>query len=246
MKKSLLEKFIGKYHLGGATEKALIVSLPDNALEVNFVTEDQHLAGTVSAIIPDGLPEGEYPVFSSSHLSKLLSLLDHDPVPSIITKIRDDVTVPIAVEFSEGTTKVSFPLANIKNMPSTLDEVTLPDEAALQFTVDAEFINKFNRAVGILSEVAYFSIISKKSGVFVIVGDPSTNSNKITLEITPLSPVNEFSAIKFFAKYVKDILTANKDMTGIVTVYTEGIMQLQFKDDSFNSKYYLTEMTGTS
>ena len=244
MQKSLLEKFINKYHLGGATEQVLIESLPFNKLQVNFVTGDQHLAGKVTAIISDGFPEGEYPIFNSSKLSSMLGLLDINPIPSVVTRTRDDIVTPVIIEFEEGTTKVSFPLANRKNMPEILDSVELPTDYALRFKVDADFINKFSRAVGILSDIASFSIISKKTGVFIVVGAPASNTNKITLQITPLSSVNEFSTIKFFAKYVRDILVANKELSGIVTLYTEGILKLEFADDTFASEYYLTEMTG--
>ena len=53
--------------------------------------------------------------------------------------------------------------------------------------------------------------------------------------------------ISFSAKYLKEILTANKEATSVVLkVSTQGISHVEFKIDDFNAKYFLVEQQLTA
>jgi hypothetical protein len=53
--------------------------------------------------------------------------------------------------------------------------------------------------------------------------------------------------ISFSAKYLKEILTANKEATAVVLkVSTQGISHVEFKIDDFTAKYYLVEQQLTA
>jgi len=53
--------------------------------------------------------------------------------------------------------------------------------------------------------------------------------------------------ISFSAKYLKEILTANKEATSAtLKVSTAGLAHTEFKIDDFTSKYYLVEVQLTA
>lgn len=53
--------------------------------------------------------------------------------------------------------------------------------------------------------------------------------------------------ISFSAKYLKEILTANKEATSaVLKVSTQGLAHIQFKIDDFTASYYLVEQQLTA
>ena len=72
--KRILNNFIDRYHLNGAIEKVKWVS-DGNSLKARFINDSQNLVGDI--FLDDfKFHKGEFGIYSTSTLSKLLNILD--------------------------------------------------------------------------------------------------------------------------------------------------------------------------
>ena len=75
------------------------------------------------------------------------------------------------------------------------------------------------------------------------IGYSSISTNRVTFTATK-SYDAVVKPISFSAKYLKEILTANKEATSAkLKVSTDGLANVQFQIDDFICKYYLVEIS---
>ena len=96
MNKSKLERFIQKYNLGGAVERA-IWTFKNNKLSTTFVTSDKSLLGKVSVdnFIFEDVKLG---VYSTNQLQRLLNVVG-DNIDISLTKANKSA---VSLKISEG------------------------------------------------------------------------------------------------------------------------------------------------
>jgi len=230
MEKIKFDGFINRYNLGGEIESVMVKSDKKN-LSVRMISDDKTLLGDVSVVETD-FPEGEFGIYTTSQLKGLLSVLDNAISVEEVTG---------ALKFSDKGTKVQYMLAAPSVIPSVPDLKALPP-FDVEITVDDEFINKFIKSKGALSDADTFTFISKNGKSEIVLGYSSINSNRISIGVT--AKVNgDVEPIAFSAKYLKAILTANKgSKSSSLKISSKGLSHVNFVDGDYTSNYYLVEI----
>ena len=235
MQKSKLDKFIQKYNLGGNVNSVKWNS-DGSTLSTSFVTPDKSLLGNVK-------------VDKFSFDSAELGIYQTDQLKSLIGVLGDDISLDLT---SAGDRAVSL---NVKNGAISIDYVlsdlsVIPDPPALkrlpefgtQIKLDTKFINTFVKGKSALSDIDSFTILNGKSGVEVVIGYSSTNTNRVNIPVeTTSSDLNK--PISFNANLFKEVLVANRECTSaVLEVSNEGLAKVNFKVDDYDSTYFVVAM----
>ena len=230
MNKSKFDGFINRYNLGGEIESVMIKS-DDKNLSVRMISDDKTLLGDVSVVESD-FPNGEFGIYTTSQLKGLLSVLDEAISVEEVTG---------AVKFSDKGTKVQYMLAAPSVIPAVPDLKALPPFDA-EITLNDDFINKFIKSKGALSDADTFTFTSKAGKSEIILGYSSINSNRISIDVATNS-TEDVEPIAFSAKYLKAILMANKgSKTSSLKISSKGLSHVSFVDGDYTSNYYLVEI----
>jgi hypothetical protein len=238
MEKSKLERFIGKYNLGGACESVTWKSDGDT-LSVRSMSDDKNVLTEITAENM-GFPEGEFCVYDTKRLRSMLNVLG-DAI-TIEPNISNDKVTGLHV--TDGGTKATVVLADASVIP-TVPELKAVPPMNVVIQLDEKFINTFVRAKGALNEVETFTVISNGTDntASVILGHSNNNTNRITITATTTTK-HKLDAISFSANYLREILTANKDAkNGTLELSSKGLSVVRFDVDGFTSKYYLVQIT---
>jgi len=230
MNKSKFDGFINRYNLGGEIESVMIKS-DDSNLSVRMISDDKTLLGDVTVVESD-FPNGEFGIYTTSQLKGLLSVLDEAISVEEVTG---------AVKFSDKGTKVQYMLAAPSVIPAVPDLKALPP-FNVEVTLNDDFINKFIKSKGALSDADTFTFTSKAGKSEIILGYSSINSNRISIDVTTNS-TEDIEPIAFSAKYLKAILMANKgSKTSSLKISSKGLSHVSFTDGDYTSNYYLVEI----
>ena len=235
MQKSKLDKFIQKYNLGGNVNSVKWKS-NGSTLSTSFVTPDKSLLGNVK-------------VDKFSFDSAELGIYQTDQLKSLIGVLGDDISLDLT---SAGDRAVSL---NVKNGAISIDYVlsdlsVIPDPPALkrlpefgtQIKLDTKFINTFVKGKAALSDIDSFTILNGKSGVEVVIGYSSTNTNRVNIPVETTSS-NLEKPISFNANLFKEVLVANRECTSaVLEVSNEGLAKVNFKVDDYDSTYFVVAM----
>ena len=235
MQKSKLDRFIQKYNLGGNVNSVKWKS-NGSILSTSFVTPDKSLLGNVK-------------VDKFSFDSAELGIYQTDQLKSLIGVLGDDISLDLT---SAGDRAVSL---NVKNGAISIDYVlsdlsVIPDPPALKrlpefgtkIKLDTKFINTFVKGKAALSDIDTFTILNGKSGVEVVIGYSSTNTNRVNIPVETTSS-NLEKPISFNANLFKEVLVANRECTSaVLEVSNEGLARVNFKVDDYDSTYYVVAM----
>jgi hypothetical protein len=230
MNKSKFDGFINRYNLGGEIESVMIKS-DATTLSVRMISDDKTLLGDVSVAESD-FPNGEFGIYTTSQMKGLLSVLDEAISVEEATG---------AVKFSDKGTKVQYMLAAPSVIPAVPDLKALPPFDA-EVTLNDDFINKFIKSKGALSDADTFTFMCKGGAGEVVLGYSSINSNRISITVD--CKCNEdIQPIAFSAKYLKAILMANKgSKSSSLKISSKGLSHVAFVDGDYISNYYLVEI----
>ena len=230
MEKTKFNGFVSRYNLGGEVESVMIKSENSN-LSVRMISDDKTLLGDVSVTGTD-FPEGEFGIYTTSQLKGLLSVLD-DTI--------DVQEVTGALKFSDKGTKMQYMLAAPSVIPAVPDLKTLPP-FNVEITLDNEFVNKFIKSKGALTDADTFTFECKGGKGEIILGYSSINSNRISISVD-CKCEGDVDAIAFSAKYLKAILLANKgSSTSSLQISSQGLSKVAFTEGEYVSNYYLVEI----
>ena len=238
MEKSKLEKFITKYNLGGSCESVILKSDGDK-LSVRAISDDKNVLGEVT-LEDIKFPEGEFGVYETKKLRSILSVLDEN----LTIKPNTNNGKTTGLNITDGSTKATFVLADASVIPNVPDLKKLPP-MDLTISLDEKFVNTFIKAKGALSEVETFAVLSKGDDTTaeVVIGHSNLNTNRITVTAKTDKAV-KMEPVNFSANYLREILTANKDITnGTFQVSSKGLSVVKFNDKGFTSTYYLVQIS---
>ena len=230
MNRSKFDGFINRYNLGGEIE-SVMVKADGTSLSVRMISDDKTLLGDVTVAEKD-FPTGEFGIYTTSQLKGLLSVLDE--------AISVEETTG-AVKFSDKGTKVQYMLAAPSVIPAVPDLKALPPFDA-EVTLNDDFINKFIKSKGALSDADTFTFTVKDKKAEIILGYSSINSNRISIAVETTAK-EDIEPIAFSAKYLKAILTANKgSKSSSLKISSKGLSHVSFTDGDYTSNYYLVEI----
>lgn len=237
MEKSKFERFVSKYNLGGACESVLY-TVNGTDLSVRAISDDKNVLCEVVGPAM-GLKAGEYAVYDTTKLRSLLGVLGE----TLSVNVKSSGDKPVGMMFSDTNTEVTFVLADAAVIPTVPDLKKLPP-FEMTIEMDEQFINTFVRAKGALADVDTFTVISDGSAATadVVLGFSSLNTNRVKLTAKTTEAV-ELKAISFSAKYLREILVANKDAKGgKLEVSSKGLARTSFNVDNIKSTYYLVQI----
>ncbi len=237
MQKSILERFIAKYNLAGAAESVSWVTDKDS-LTTRFITDDKNALGEVTTTEAT-FDAGEYPVYDTANLRGLMSVLDED-VQIKVNKSGEKVT---SLGLRDAATKVTFVLAKPEVIPDVPDLKKLPD-FDLEIKLDERFLTTFVKGKNALPDVETFTVITEGGNTNVILGYSSKiNTNRVSFKVELDKGDGLDDEINFSARYMKEILLANKEARGgVLKVSSQGIAHITFDIDGFAVNYYLVEI----
>ena len=236
MNKNNLLRFIQKYSLGGLIE-SVAWNAEGNKLSVRFISDDKTLLGEVefNAFTSKAFNVG---IYTTSLLKNMIGVLDSD----IALKVDLAGDKAVSLKLSSEETETSYQLADLGVIPPVPDLKQLP-----KFGIDIEMastmIDKFIKAKGALSDIDTFTIFTEGGDLKMAIGYSTISTNRVTFTCQK-GFTNEIKPISFSAKYLKEILTANKEATSAkLSVSTDGLSHVGFQIDDFVCKYYLVEIS---
>ena len=230
MKKASLEQFINRYNLGGEVESVKITST-DSEMKVSFISDDKTLLGEVTSKEGE-FPNGEFGVYTTSQLKALLGVLESS---------MDVDSTESYIKFSDKGTSVNYMLADLSVIPVVPDLKAVPP-MNVQITLDDDFTSNFIKSKGALSESDTFTFECKNNNGEIILGYSSINTNRISMKVDCKCD-GDVSPISFSAKYLKEILNANRgSKSANLQISSQGLAHIEFEKDNLTSKYYLVEI----
>jgi hypothetical protein len=237
MEKSKFEKFIGKYNLGGSCESVLY-NVENSSITTRAISDDKNVLCEV--IAPSmGLKDGNYAVYETAKLRSLLGVLGE----TLSVNVKKSGDKAVGMTFDDSNTEVTFVLADATVIPAVPDLKKLPP-FELTIEMDEQFINTFVKAKGALSDVDTFAVMSEGDDktADVILGFSSLNTNRVKLK-AKTTEATELKATSFSAKYLREILVANKDAKGgKLEISSKGLARTSFNVDNIKSTYYLVQI----
>ena len=236
MNKNNLLKFIQKYSLGGLIE-SVAWNAEGTKLSVRFISDDKTLLGEVEYNAYTSTPMN-VGIYTTSLLKNMIGVLDSD----LTLKVDKAGEKSVSLKLSSDDTETSYQLADLGVIPPVPDLKTLPD-FGISIEMSSTMIDKFIKAKGALSDVDTFTIFSEGSDLKMAIGYSSISTNRVTF-IAIKDYTETVKPISFSAKYLKEILTANKEATSAkLKVSTNGLSNVEFQIDDFSCKYYLVEIS---
>ena len=233
MNKQQLVKFISKYNLGGLVNSA-ILSFRNNTLNTRFTSGDKSLLGILSMDKWD-FEDGEFGVYNTEQLVKLLSVLDDD-VTMTVTKAGDKA---VSIQLSDSVSKVNYMLTDTSVISRPPVPESLPQNFELKININPQFISKFISGKQALPETDTFTVVTKNDTTSIVIGYASVNTNRVTIPVTT-TEYKQMDLISFNATNFKEILSANKECeSALLEVSPDGISKITFNIDNYKSTYYL-------
>ena len=236
MNKQHLLRFIQKYSLGGVIE-SVAWNAEGNKLSVRFISDDKTMLGEVDF---DGFTSTPFNIgiYTTSLLKNLVGILDND-LTLKVDMAGDKATV---LKLSSDETETSYQLADLGVIPSVPDLKAMPD-FGISIDMASNMIDKFIKAKGALSDIDTFTVFSEGGDLKMAIGYSTISTNRVTF-IAIKGFDGDVKPISFSAKYLKEILTANKEATSAkLKVSTDGLANVEFLIDNFACKYYLVEIS---
>jgi hypothetical protein len=236
MNKNNLLKFIQKYSLGGLIE-SVAWNAEGTKLSVRFISDDKTLLGEVeyNAYTSTQMNVG---IYTTSLLKNMIGVLDND----LTLKVDKAGDKSVSLKLSSDETETSYQLADLGVIPPVPDLKTLPD-FGISIDMASNMIDKFIKAKGALSDIDTFTIFTESGDLKMAIGYSAISTNRVTFTVQKDFTEN-VKPISFSAKYLKEILTANKEATSAkLKVSTDGLSNVEFQIDDFVCKYYLVEIS---
>ena len=239
MQKSILERFIAKYNLGDAAESVLWTT-EKKSLATKFISEDKNVLGVVVAKDTTFSPEGEYGIFDTAQLRSLIGVLDE----VIQIKVNSHGDKVVSLGLRDDNTKVTFMLSESTVIPMVPGVKALP-EFEITIKLNDAFFNTFVRGKNALPDVETFAVLTKEGTPQIVLGYSATlNSTHITINAETTDDSTELDrTINFSARYMRDILLANKEAKGgLLRISSKGLAHATFDVEGFEVDYYMPEI----
>ena len=234
MNKTILTKFIEKYHLGGNIES---VKWETNGSELmtKFISENRSMLGEVKLSNAKVITEDklEFGMYTTSQMKKLLDVLDSD-ITFESSKADDKV---FSVHAHDKKSKVSYMCSDLSVIPSPPPLKQLP-EFEVSINLDSEFITRFTKGKAALQDVTTFTIDCKDGKATLVIGYTSVASNQVKFSVDT-TDYDDIGKVSFSSTLFNEVLKANKTAkTSVLKVSSNGLAHVNFVDGDYDSNYY--------
>ena len=239
MDKQQLVSVIEKYYLNGIHEKVKW-TVKDKKITILFTSATKDLAGSVEADNFD-IEDCTLGVYDTNKLLKLIGITNQ----FVQLNIESKNGIATKLNIADMEYDLTYHLADLRMMPM---ETMVLDESQItfgyQFDIDAEFIERYNKAKKALGsdEVRIQALFNSEDekGIYFTLGGKTSHDDKISFQAPAPSFEVPSSEYQFNANYLFEIFSENKGAEGIGWFDENGILKLQFTtENSIKSSYYL-------
>ena len=235
-----LTSVISKYYLNGMIEPVKW-DIKNEELTIKFNAPTKDMIGKV---VFKGIPleDSTIAISNTTQLNKLISItngyleLSYVKVNKFITKLI----------IADNQFTVNYALADTMIIPKA-GEIGNVGKWNIEAPLDNESINAIVRAKSALAEsetvvIKPFTNADAEFQIEMQFGGNVEHANKVSFYIPQATSHNlpdEFRE-HYNSNMIKEIMYCNKDMAGgSISINLEGIMKLEFENDSVKSIYYL-------
>ncbi len=233
--KRIIDSFIGKYHLGGNIERVKWVS-DGESLKADFINDSQNLVGKVVSK-KFKFPIGEFGIYSTSTLSKMLGILENEVMFEIVKENK----IPSKFTIGDTAMDIKFNLADPQVIPKVPN--INKTENDIHVELNEEFTTRFIKSKDAVGEEVFY--VSTQDGftspeIKFTIGNSTSNSVSFASHIEDSNSEGALDNIPFNADLVKEIFKHNKRFElGWMRVNPKGLMSFAFKFGDLESNYYL-------
>lgn len=234
MEKSKLQSFINRYYLAGNCEA---VTLKENATGVgcDLIDQDQTIVGKLQWKTTPFM-KGSLGINHTGALTKMLGAVGEN----IDIQVQEAGGKNYAMKISEGSTKLTFMLADTTVIPA-VPTINAEPEYLVDINVDDDFTTKFIKAKNALPDAKNFAVQVKGGKIIFVINYTTINADNISFEIGNTS-VTDMEPICFSADKLKEVLIANKGDMGTLHVSPDGLSRIDFVGPDFESSYWLVQL----
>jgi len=234
MEKSKLVSFISRYYLGGNCEAVTLKEDGDN-INCELIDGDQTVVGKIKWNTTPFM-KGALGINHTGALIKMLSAVSDD----ISIDVQEASGKNYAMKISEGSTKLTFMLADTSVIPA-VPTINQEPQYHVSINVDESFINRFIKAKNALPDARNFAVQVKGGKIIFVINYTTINADNISFEIGN-TPNTDMEPICFSADKLKEVLTANKGDMGTLHISPDGLARIDFTGTDFESSYWLVQL----
>ena len=234
MEKSKLQSFINRYYLAGNCEA---VTLKENATGVgcDLIDQDQTIVGKLQWKTSPFM-KGSLGINHTGALTKMLGAVGEN----IDIQVQDAAGKNYAMKITEGSTKLTFMLADTTVIPA-VPTINAEPDYAVTIDVNDDFTTKFIKAKNALPDAKNFAVQVKGGKIVFVINYTTINADNISFEIGSTT-VADMEPICFSADKLKEVLIANKGDQGTLHVSPDGLARIDFVGPDFESSYWLVQL----
>jgi len=234
MEKSKLQSFINRYYLAGNCE-AVTLKENESGVGCELIDQDQTIVGKLQWKTSPFM-KGSLGINHTGALTKMLSAVGEN----IDIQVQDAAGKNYAMKISEGSTKLTFMLADTTVIPA-VPSINQEPEYLVDINVDDDFITKFIKAKNALPDAKNFAVQVKGGKIIFVINYTTINADNISFEMGN-TPVADMDPICFSADKLKEVLNANKGDQGTLHVSPDGLARIDFIGPDFESSYWLVQL----
>jgi hypothetical protein len=234
MEKSKLVSFISRYYLGGNCEAVTLKEDGDN-INCELIDGDQTVVGKIKWNTTPFM-KGALGINHTGALTKMLSAVSDD----ISIDVQEASGKNYAMKISEGSTKLTFMLADTSVIPA-VPTINQEPQYHVSINVDESFINRFIKAKNALPDARNFAVQVKGGKIIFVINYTTINADNISFEMGN-TPNTDMEPICFSADKLKEVLTANKGDMGTLHISPDGLARIDFTGTDFESSYWLVQL----
>jgi hypothetical protein len=246
--RSLLSNTISKYHLNGLVEK-VIWKVKDDLLHIAFRNEAGNITGEVK--VPCRMVEGDFNIYDTSRLNKLLNILEGTILVDVINNANN---IPTVFKIADSKMDVHYNLASPGLLVGFWFDNSVVEDQIPQYDVTADLneedLRLFLKSVGALgNEVFDFQISTREelNGEELVfsLGTDFTNRVSFGVSCNIVNPVA--NTLTFEIDAFKEVFQSNKSLkTGKLNFSNKGIIKLEFteeiaEDEEIKIIYYIAK-----
>ena len=239
--KSELQSVISKYSLGGLVD-AVKWEVKDKNITIKFQPPTGEMVGKVVHNNFD-LEDCEIAIYNTSQLDKLLAITSGDL--NLQLEKTHKLAVKLVIEDSSFTLNYSLSELLLIQEP---DRVNYPKDYVVESNLESDAISaiiKAKNAIQSDKDNVNFTITTNFDGeqvLTMVFGDDIAHTNKIEY-IVPNTVImgDQYNFnIPFNSEMIRVVLANNKDANkSVMKLNINGLLQLSFKGDNWESVYYI-------
>ena len=234
MEKSKLQSFINRYYLAGNCE-AVIVKETADGIGCDLIDQDQTVVGKIQWKTTPFM-KGSLGINHTGALTKMLGAVGEN----IEINVQEAGGKNYAMKISEGSTKLTFMLADTTVIPA-VPTINAEPDYRVSIDVNDEFITKFIKAKNALPDAKNFAVQVKGGKIIFVINYTTINADNISFEMGT-TQVADMDPICFSADKLKEVLTANRGDAGQLHVSPDGLARIDFAGTDFQSSYWLVQL----